>query len=80
MDRLRWILVRQGKHEQGLSLLRHAHNKYPDSLNVRYHISYALAAGSEKDRAITELDAILGMDTDCFERDEAEELLTSLRR
>jgi len=80
MDTLGWILVRQGKHEQGLSLLRRAQARYPDSLDVRYHIAYALAASGEKERAITELDAILAMDTDFFQRDEAEELLTSLRR
>lgn len=79
IDTLGWILVMQGKHEQGIDLLRKALEQNPDSPDIRYHLAYALAAAGDEERARSELDLILADNSVFLERDKAEELYITLK-
>ncbi|NNE38041.1 MAG: tetratricopeptide repeat protein, partial [Gammaproteobacteria bacterium] len=79
MDTLGWILVNQGKIEQGQNLLFKALNLFPDSADIRYHYAYSLAEAGEEQKAISELSTILNDDNNFMERPAAEELMNRLR-
>jgi putative PEP-CTERM system TPR-repeat lipoprotein len=78
MDTLGWVLVKQGKNEQGIPLIRKALAKYPDSPEIRYHLAYALAATGDKLQASKEIRVVLENKTDFSERQDAIELAKSL--
>ncbi len=79
IDTLGWILVKQGKHEQGIELLRKALELSPDSPDMRYHLAYALAATGDEQRARNELDVILASDNVFLERTKAEDLFVTIK-
>ncbi len=80
MDTLGWLLVQNGKLEQGLDLLHRAAKQLPRNGDVRYHFASALAKAGETERAKTELNAILLSGRRFAEREDAEKLLAELTR
>lgn len=58
-DTLGWIMVRQGKAESGLGLLREARLRSPENSEIRFHLAYALARTGRKAEAKEELTAAL---------------------
>lgn len=54
-DTLGWILVTKGQIDQGLRYLREARLRDPESVDIRFHLSYALAKAGRKQEAREEL-------------------------
>ncbi|WP_158047025.1 XrtA/PEP-CTERM system TPR-repeat protein PrsT [Skermanella pratensis] len=79
-DTLGWILVQAGETGEGLNLLRRAAAIAPNNQDIQYHLAYALNASGAKDEARTILEK-LTQDGQAFQaRDDAAELLASIRR
>jgi putative PEP-CTERM system TPR-repeat lipoprotein len=78
MDTMGWVLVKQGKNEQGIPLIQKALAKYPESPVIRYHLAYALAATGDKVQAKSEIRKVLDTKNDFSERTAAMELAKSL--
>ena len=78
-DTLGWFLVQNEQAQRGLTLLRQAVDKTPQSLSTRYHLAVAYDKTGSKERAREELEALLANDNDFPERDAAESLLTRLK-
>ncbi|MGE0383602.1 MAG: XrtA/PEP-CTERM system TPR-repeat protein PrsT [Gammaproteobacteria bacterium] len=77
-DTLGWILVRQGKAEAGLRLLREAQARSTQSPAIRYHIAVALDALGRRDEARRELDKALAGDARFAEAEAARKLRARL--
>ncbi len=78
LDTYGWILVKSGKVERGLDLLRKAVSKAPDSPSLRYHLAVGLAAAGDRSAALAEVDKALAAPM-FGERAAAEKLALSLR-
>jgi putative PEP-CTERM system TPR-repeat lipoprotein len=59
LDTLGWLLVRQGKAEEGLRRLRDAHSRAASNPVIRYHIAAALVSLARPDEARRELQIAL---------------------
>lgn len=73
-DTLGWVLVLQGKNDEGLKLLREARSKSADDPGISYHIAYALQGLGREDEARRELAGALKSDRPFPERVEAQRL------
>ena len=58
-DTYGWILVNMGKLSEGLTLLEKAYTSRPESLDMQYHLAYALSKAGKIDRAQNLLKAML---------------------
>ena len=79
-DTLGWILVQAGETGEGLNLLRRAAAIAPDNRDIQYHLAYALNASGAKDEATAILEKLTQGDQAFQARDDAAELLASIRR
>ena len=77
-DTLGWILVREGDVEQGLPLLREAHNGLPDNPDIRYHLAHALNENGNPAAARELLEPLANIDQPFMEKEEAKKLLEKL--
>lgn len=78
-DTLGWLLVRDGKLDEGLSVLREAAAQAPDSPDIQYHLAVALQKSGEEAEAERLLADLLARDQDFTEREDAVALLARLR-
>lgn len=77
-DTLGWVLVRTGRHLEGLKHLRDAQSRGADDPVISYHIAVALNELGRPEEAIAELRKATRHQGDFAERDEAEALLKQL--
>lgn len=75
LDTYGWLLVRQGRTEEGLGMLRNAHLRAPDVPEIRYHMAVALEALGRFADARREVGAALSSGI-AFEGMEAARLLS----
>jgi putative PEP-CTERM system TPR-repeat lipoprotein len=59
LDTYGWLQVRMGDAAKGLSILKKAQSKAPDSAEIQWHLAYALNANGDKSRARQELKMLL---------------------
>jgi putative PEP-CTERM system TPR-repeat lipoprotein len=78
LDTLGWMLVRQGKIEEGLRRLRDAHSRAASNPEIRYHIASALVSLARPDEARRELQIALQSPVPFDGMDDARKLLTKL--
>jgi len=79
IDTYGWLLVKNGRIEQGLSLLEKAAKRSPENGDIRYHLAAGLAEGGDKSRARRELTALLDSGKDFSEKPAAQALLKDLK-
>lgn len=78
LDTLGWILVEQGKANDGLGFLQKAFEKAPESTAIRYHWAVALAKSGDSARARRELADLLTKNKNFPERQEVQAFLRQL--
>jgi Tfp pilus assembly protein PilF len=78
MDTLGWILVKNGKLEEGIELLRRALSARRDDPDISYHLASGLAAAGETAEAKDVLETIIARNAEFSSKAEAEALLSSL--
>ena len=78
-DTYGWILVKEGKVDEGLVELRKAAAALPDAAEVQYHFAAGLAQSGKKAEAMEILTKILAGKESFDERKDAEDLLQSLK-
>jgi putative PEP-CTERM system TPR-repeat lipoprotein len=78
LDTVGWIYVRNGRQDQGLTLLRDAAVHAPQRHLIRLHLAETLAKAGQKDEARGELNRLLKDKTNFPERQQAEALLKGL--
>ncbi len=78
-DTYGWMLVEYGKLDQGLSLLAHASKAAPNNPEIGYHYAAALSKAGRGTEARTVLTGVLDKSGKFEKRDEAENLLSTLR-
>jgi putative PEP-CTERM system TPR-repeat lipoprotein len=78
IDTYGWLLVKNGRIEQGLTLLEKAAKHSPENGDIRYHLAAGLAEGGDKSRARRELTALLDSGKDFSEKPAAQALLNAL--
>ncbi len=79
-DTLGWIMVTEGKPDQGLPLLTQAMAQRPDEPNISYHLAKAQAGVGKKDEAVALLQKALAGTADFDERRPAMSLLEQLSK
>ena len=80
LDTVGWLLVRQGKAEEGLSRLRDAHSRAASNPEIRHHIAVALVALARPDEARRELRAALQSPVPFMGIGDARKLLAELEQ
>lgn len=78
-DTLGWMLVQEGDIEQGLPLLREAHDNLPDNPDIRYHLAHALNESGDTAAARDILAPLAGIEQPFMEKEPATRLLEQLR-
>jgi len=78
IDTYGWLLIKNGRLEQGLDLLEKAAKRAPDNGDIRYHLAAGLAQAGEKSRAKRELTALLDSGAQFSEKAAAQVLLKEL--
>ena len=79
-DTLGWIMVTDGKAEQGLPLLKQASAQLPEERNIRFHLAKAQSELGQKDDALANVKLALTGQAEFDERARASELLDQLTR
>ena len=77
-DTAGWIMVENGQVARGLTLLRKAVAKAPDSPTVRYHYAIGLIQSGDKVQARKELERVVASSQKFPEIDEARTVLAGL--
>lgn len=80
LDTYGWLLVKQGKYNEGLGMLRNAHLRAPDVPEIRYHMAVALEALGRIADARREVGAALAYGRKFDGIDEAKALQQRLTR
>lgn len=78
IDTYGWLLIKNGRLEQGLSLLEKAAKRSPENGDIRYHLAAGLAEVGDKTRAKQELTALLDSGKSFSEKKAAQALLSEL--
>jgi Flp pilus assembly protein TadD len=78
-DTLGWMLVEQGRPDEGLTYLREAVARNANDATLRYHLGFALHALGRDGEAVEELRAALRLSGDFSDRMNAQALLDRLR-
>jgi putative PEP-CTERM system TPR-repeat lipoprotein len=79
-DLLGWLLVRNGRADEGLRYLRDAHTRSVGSPEIRYHIAEALAALGREHEALEEVRAALRLSSEFPGMPQAKALMERLSR
>ena len=79
LDTYGWLLVRSGKLQQGLGLLREAAQAAPAHPEIVFHYASALAYAGDRSEAADQLQKLLAGSAEFEGRDRAEALLRRLR-
>ncbi|HRP76228.1 MAG TPA: PEP-CTERM system TPR-repeat protein PrsT [Rhodocyclaceae bacterium] len=77
-DTLGWLLVRDGRLDEGLRYLRDARLRAPENPEIRYHLAYALARSGRSGEARVELEAALESGLSFESREAAEKLFATV--
>lgn len=70
-DTLGWMLVRAGKANEGLRLLREAAANAPDDLAIAYHLARARAAAGEREKGLEAVQTLVAAHPEFPEREDA---------
>lgn len=79
LDTYGWILIKKGQIEKGYELVKIALTKMPKSPDIIYHNTFALAAVGDELKAEKQLESLLEQYESFGSRDDAIELLDSLK-
>jgi predicted Zn-dependent protease len=79
-DTLGWILTTTGKPETGVDLLRQASAEATTDPRVLYHYAVALKDTGNREEAIKQLTAVVGIKGEFKEKTEAQQLLNQLNK
>ncbi|MEM7042803.1 MAG: XrtA/PEP-CTERM system TPR-repeat protein PrsT [Pseudomonadota bacterium] len=77
-DTLGWIMVRQGKADTGLPLLREAFQARSANPDIRYHLAYTLSETGDEEAARDLLEDLVSLDQPYAERQAALDLWDEL--
>jgi len=79
-DTLGWVLIQNGQGKRGISLIKQAFDKVPDSYEYQWHYAKGLIAIGEPVLARQELDRLLTRGKTFPQAEEARKLMDSLKR
>jgi putative PEP-CTERM system TPR-repeat lipoprotein len=80
IDTYGYSLIKNGKLEEGIALLKNAEAYDPNALFVKIHLAEGLILNNQKIEAIKILEPILKDNTDFAERSEAQKLFNNLQK
>lgn len=79
-DTLGWVLIQSGQGKRGITLLKQAFDKVPESVDYQWHYAKGLIAIGEPILARQELDRLLTRGKNFPQAEEARKLMESLKR